>query len=53
MKTEWLISINTNHVKVTPITLEQYLLDQLSKHIGTDTLEDIPKHTENHVQEEE
>ena len=48
MKTGWLITRNSKHVKVTPITVEQCLRDQLSKDRHTDILVDNLKHTENH-----
>ena len=38
-------------MKATPITVEQYLRDQLSKDRHTDTLEDIHKLIENYSQQ--
>ena len=40
-KNGWLINRNSKYVKVTLITAEQYLRDQLSKGRKTDMLEDI------------
>ena len=34
--TGWLITRNSQHVKPTQITAEQYLWDQLDEHIVTD-----------------
>ena len=45
-KTGQLITRNSKHVKPTQITAEQYLCDQLDKHIVIDPLDDILGHTE-------
>ena len=45
-KPEWLITRNSKHVKQAQITTDQYLWDQLDKHIVTDPLEDILKQVE-------
>ena len=45
-KADWLITRNSKHVKPTQITAEQYLQDQLNKHVVTDPPEDILKQLE-------
>ena len=50
MKPRWLITGNSEHVKATLITGEQYLRGQLSKNRQKDMLGDILKHFENHLQ---
>ena len=46
-KTGWHITRNSKNVKSTQITAEQYLKDQLDKHIVADPLEDILNQIEN------
>ena len=52
-KTGWLIARKSKHVKITPITAEQYLKDQLSKDPKKDTLEGIVRCFENQAQKDE
>ena len=40
-KTDRLVTQNRQHIKPIPISAEQYLWDQLHKHIRTDPLESI------------
>ena len=53
MKSGWLITRNSKHVKEMPITTEQCLRYQLSKERETDTLEDIIlRHFEDKLQDD-
>ena len=49
-KTGQIVTRNSKHVKATPITAEQYLLDQLSKS-NVDIMDDILKHFEKYTQQ--
>ena len=46
-QTGQLVTIDRKYIKPTHITAEQYLWDQLQKHITTDPLDDILKQFEN------
>ena len=48
----WQITRNSKYLKVTPITWEQYLRDQLSDERKTDTLDDIIWQFENYMQQD-
>ena len=49
MKTGWLITRSSKHMKAIPIRAEQYLRDQLSMDIKADTLEDLLRHCSNNL----
>ena len=49
-KTGQIVTRNSKHMKETPITIEQYFWNQLSKGI-VETVDDILKHFEKHTQQ--
>ena len=53
MNTGWLITRNSKHVMASPITVEHYLREKLSKDRQTETLQDKLRHFEKQAQQDE